>query len=191
MRTVALIGWLALLAAQFLFAPPPPEDTMGWVTTIMMGDFTGEEPLIVAEFMLMGVWPLVLAIQLRGSLRAKPAPAWPFLLGSCVLGCFVLAPWFFFNSKGSGEVGKVGAFLGSTAVRAVAAVMAFGWLSWGLVAGNAGAFAEAFGSNAFIFVMSIDFLVFWLISGALRWQQVGPNALSFVPFVGGLIGDNA
>jgi hypothetical protein len=62
------------------------------VLRLLTGQWDGEEPVVVALFNLMGVWPFVLAAQLAPWLRRRPLPLWPFALGSMVLGAFVLLP---------------------------------------------------------------------------------------------------
>ncbi|HMV69325.1 MAG TPA: hypothetical protein PKA64_20960, partial [Myxococcota bacterium] len=88
----ALWGILALLA--FGLAPPARPDWAAWCGRLVSGDWAGEDPAIVAHFQMMGVWPLAWAVLLRRDLRARPLPAWPFVLGSMALGALALLPWF-------------------------------------------------------------------------------------------------
>ena len=51
---------------------------------------------LVAEFCMMGLWPLLIALQCAAVLGHRPArfcpPLGAFLLLSAGLGCFALAP---------------------------------------------------------------------------------------------------
>lgn len=92
LRVGAVVLWVALIGEAVVWAPPARPDQGAWVLRLLTGQWDGEEPVVVALFNLMGVWPFVLAAQLAPWLRRRPLPLWPFALGSMVLGAFVLLP---------------------------------------------------------------------------------------------------
>ena len=106
LRQTALLIWGGLCGATYALAPPIREDWQAWCVRLLSGDWQGENALIVAEFNLMGLWPLLLAAQCTHGLWAPKAllpapmarfgwlqpPLWVFLAATMCLGCFVGAP---------------------------------------------------------------------------------------------------
>lgn len=169
-RWVALGAWLAMMLAHFVLAPPTAKGLMPWLTDMMMGRIGGENPLLVAEFYTMGVWPLVIATQLRRFLVTRPVPAWPFVVGSMFLGCFVLPVWFLFP-RGPARHTPVSSYLARRGWRlGLMVITALLWI-WGIAWGDTEAFLSRLRSDGFIFVMTVDFFCFWAISLALTREK--------------------
>jgi uncharacterized membrane protein len=51
--------WLGFLLYAVFFAPPDAPDTLTLIQHLSAGEWEGLNPLIIALFNLMGIWPLV------------------------------------------------------------------------------------------------------------------------------------
>lgn len=189
-RVVPLLAWLSLLIAQFFLAPEVRPDVGPWVMDLLMGRWEGHEPFSIAEFQTMGIWPALLACQLAAYFRAKPLPAWPFLIGSCFLGCFILPLWFFgpaFHSQ-TQPPGAISKFFRRAGLPAVLGLGAAALWAWAITNGSWSTFTDTFRNEGFIFVMTIDFIAFWALSAALahanRDQSALPWWTTLVPVFG-------
>ena len=85
--------WAGFALYAFLLAPPDRPETFDLIVRLSTGQVAAENPLIVALFNLMGIWPLVYCCVLFADGRGQPVRAWPFAIGSMVLGAFVLLPY--------------------------------------------------------------------------------------------------
>lgn len=175
-RAIAAVLWLALFAVPWL-GPPTRPDALAWVQDLMTGEWADTEPWVVVHFMLMGVWPALLGLQLRGFWRGRPVPAGPFCAASFVVGAYGLLPWFVVRgahprSRALPRVeGLVGVLAGG------AGVAALGLLVFGMVRGTPSAWWSAFRAEGFVWTMGFDFVVLWATSvlvaresGAGRWH---------------------
>lgn len=193
LRTAAWATWLALLAAWVLAAPPQPDDVGAWVVRILTGDWAGEEPLLVAEFQLMGIWPLAFTALLARDLRDRPLPAWPFLLASVAIGAFGLLPWLGlrrWDAPRRREAGRVEAAAASPILGLIVAALSIGWIGWGLVHGDPEAFLARRATDGFVWVMTWDFCALWAWSVVLAVREATGHgaplrgALAVLPGVG-------
>lgn len=156
MRIAYGIAWAIGMGLAFGLAPPNRPDLWDWLVRLLTGQWTGENPLVVAHFQLMGIWPMLCAALLRRE-WARPVrlPAWPFLLGAFGLGCFVLLPYLFLRrAPALGDPGVPRLVWG-----ALGAAFA-GFLGWGLVAGDLPAWLHAVRTDGFMWPMAWDFLLF-------------------------------
>ena len=85
--------WLAFIGYAFLLAPPAQPDTFELIKNLSLSNTEGINPLIIALFNLMGIWPLIYGCLLFIDGRGQKIPAWPFAIGSFALGAFVLIPY--------------------------------------------------------------------------------------------------
>ncbi|MEZ4317785.1 MAG: hypothetical protein R3F61_09785 [Myxococcota bacterium] len=185
LRAVWVALFALLLGEALLLSPPQRPDQTAWILRLLTGDWAGEEPLVVALFQLMGVWPLALAALLAPWLRREPVPLWPFALGSMALGAFSLLPGL---ALGGTPVppARWQQRLGSRVVAGGIAVPALVLFGWGVVAGSPSAFAAIWRTEQFVHVMALDFLTLWAVSIGVARHQGGPWALTFVPVLGAL-----
>ena len=106
MRPFPTAVFLALVLAAWV-APPMRPDWQSWCGDLLAGRWEGTEPLTVALFQAMGLWPWLMASLLADELRgaAQPArwtdrvPAWPFLVLSNVGGMFLLGVYAILRSE--------------------------------------------------------------------------------------------
>lgn len=183
-RLAAAVVWVLLLVEAVWIAPPARPDQTEWLLRLMRGDWAGEEPLVVALFNLMGVWPFVLGAQLAPWLRGRPVPLWPFALGSMVVGAFVLLPGLVVG--GSALPAPWQRWLDRPVWLGFLAVVASGLAIFGGVAGDPAAYQRAFWTESFVHVMSFDFLALWFVSVLVARERGGPWVWALVPILGGL-----
>lgn len=95
--------WLGLIAYALLAAPADAPQTLEQIIQLSTGQWQQLNPLVVALFNLMGIWPLVYAMLLLPDGQAqrdqgKSLRAWPFVVGSFGLGAFALLPYLALRS---------------------------------------------------------------------------------------------
>lgn len=183
-RLSAAIAWVVLVGLAFGLAPPARTDQTAWVLRLLTGDWVGEEPWVVAQFQWMGLWPLWTALLLRGEARARPVPAWPFLLGSFALGCFALLPWFALR-RGPRTAPPAGT-LDHPLLPLLPAIPAVGLLGWAVLAGDPSRFLAILGSDGFVWPMTFDFAAFWIVTTleARARARTGSWAWTLLPGLG-------
>ncbi len=160
-RAAPLVAWILLVAVAFGGAPDGARpDQTAWLLRLLTGDWAGENPMVVAHFQLMGLWPLAFALLLRRHWRDRPVPAWPFLLGSLALGCFVLLPWFATRAE---PISLPDRSPWLVATGGALGLVAAGFLAWGLLAGDVAAWWQGVRTDSFLWAMSWDFLAFTLL----------------------------
>lgn len=91
-----LVIWLLMIAYAVFFAP----SGSGGIEfgPLLMGDWEGVDPLILAVFNSLGIFPLVFLTLLVPNDRFR-WPGWPFALVSFGVGAFSLLPYFAFGDK--------------------------------------------------------------------------------------------
>jgi hypothetical protein len=86
--------WIAFTTYAFVFAPPDsPEKTITLITNLSTGKIADINPLIVALFYIMGVWPLIYSCVLFADGRGRKylhgyLPLYP--LASAPLPCCLI-----------------------------------------------------------------------------------------------------
>jgi len=188
MRGVAIGVWIVLMVFTLGFAPEVRPDAMAWVQSLMSFHWEFQEPLVVALFFSMGLWPVVIAGQLWGALAQRPVPLWPFVVGSSFLGCFVLAPGVAALPPAKGAPwrpqGRLGRYLGTLVFSLVLGAFIGLWV-WAYRRGNPAQAWALMKVEGFLAIMTVDFLAFYALSLALAFGRRLPLApLSALPLVG-------
>lgn len=182
-RWIAAALWVGLLIAM-VAAPPQREDMTAWLIDLATGNWAGTEPWVVAHFNLMGVFPMLLLLQLRGRLGSRPLPLWPFALGSFALGGYALLPWFVLAPATTTE--RSWAWLDR--VRVPGAVLGIlctlGLVGWAAFTGSWSNWAAIAASDGFVFPMSWDFLALWITTALLARDRGGRWWLTAIPVLG-------
>jgi hypothetical protein len=161
--------WLGFLTYGFLFAPPDQPDTWELIKQLSLGQWQDINPLVIALFNLMGIWPVIYSAVLFIDGRGQKIPAWPFATASFGVGAFALLPYLALrqpNPEFSGEKNLVIKLLDSRVTGVlitIAAVILFGY---GLQ-GDWGNFVQQWQTSRFIHVMSLDFCLLSLLFPAL------------------------
>ena len=174
-RLSAALLWLGLVGIT-LVAPPVRDDVGPWLTALISGDWGSLEPWIVTHFQLMGVWPGLFALLLRGD----GPRSWAFRGSAFFVGCFGLLPWLVWRSEPTAAPpsrlwAAIAALLGAVAVAL---------LGWAGVYGSWSAWLAEARADGFVNIMAFDFLAFWLASIIETRQRGARWWWTFLPVVG-------
>lgn len=197
--------WAGFAAYAFLLAPPDRPDTFDLIARLSSGDWDGLNPILVALFNLMGVWPLVYGCLLFADGRDQPdIAAWPFAAGTFGIGAFSLLPYLALREPNPRFSGPRGGFLrlwDSRWTGAVLAIAAIALVAYGLqgdLPSHWADFAQQWRTSRFIHVMSLDFCLLCLLFPALAGDDAARRgwppetrprwvpAIAWVPLFGAL-----
>ena len=191
--------WGGFIAYAFLFAPPNQPDTPELIKNLSTGQWEGINPLVVALFNVMGIWPMIYSCLLFIDGREQKIPAWPFATVSFAVGAFALLPYLALREPNTEFVGKKNAFLKLLDSRLTGVALTIGTIilvSYGLLNGDWGDFVQQWQTSRFIHVMSLDFCLLCLLFPALlgddmaRRHMKSPQLFwltALVPLFGALI----
>ncbi|MBA2175176.1 hypothetical protein H0266_09750 [Halobacillus locisalis] len=169
-RLSFFIVWLAFILYAFVLAPNGNQGYLNQLIT--MND---PDPLLLTVFSLLGVFPTAFAILLLNEDDSR-VPAWPFVLGSFMLGAFALMPYFFISRAESTRTLRtpiwIGKSLDSILFKALLFTGTVALIVSGLTQGSASLYGQAFRQSQFVHVMTIDFLVLTGISMfVIYWRE--------------------
>ncbi|MEG4215388.1 DUF2834 domain-containing protein [Microcoleus sp. Pol14C6] len=163
--------WIAFLTYAFVFAPPDsPEKTIILITNLSTGKIADINPLIVALFYIMGVWPLIYSCVLFADGRGQKIPAWLFATLSFGVGAFALLPYLALrepNPEFSAPKNIFLKILDSRFTGIFLTLAAVGLVAFGLTKGDWSDFIGQWQTSRFIHVMSLDFCLLCLLFPAL------------------------
>ena len=191
--------WLGVITYAFLLAPPNQPDTPELIKNLSTGKWEGINPLIIALFNIMGIWPMIYGALMFIDGRQQKIPAWLFATVSFGVGAFALLPYLALRQPNQEFTGSKGTFLKVLDSRWLGVALTLGTLgllSFGLLKGNWGDFAQQWQTNRFIHVMSLDFCLLCLLFPALLGDDMARRgwknsqvfwAVALVPLVGPLL----
>jgi hypothetical protein len=191
--------WVSLVPYASLLAPPNQPDTVELITNLSTGKWEGINPLIVALFNIMGIWPLIYSCLVFIDGTEQKIPAWPFAAGSFGVGAFALLPYLALREPNQEFTGSKSIFLKVLDSRWLAIALSLGTLSllsFGLLKGDWGDFIQQWQTSRFIHVMSLDFCLLCLLFPALLGDDMARRGLktsplfwvvTLVPLVGPLL----
>ncbi|MEG3897217.1 MULTISPECIES: DUF2834 domain-containing protein [unclassified Microcoleus] len=162
--------WIAFTTYAFVFAPPDSPETIALITNLSTGKIADINPLIVALFNIMGVWPLIYSCVLFADGRGQKIPAWLFATLSFGVGAFALLPYLALREPTPEFSGTKNVFLKVLDSRFTAIVLTLGaaaLVSFGLTKGDWYDFIGQWQSSRFIHVMSLDFCMLSVLFPAL------------------------
>jgi len=181
-RTIGfLLLWVGFASYAFVLAPPDQPDTLELITKLSTGQVEGINPLIVALFNIMGLWPLIYCCVLFLDGRGQKLPAWLFATASFGVGAFALLPYLALRQPNPTFEGKKNWFLkifDSRYLGAILATGAIGLVSYGLTEGNWNDFVQQWQTSRFIHVMSLDFCLLCLVFPALLKDDLARRGLT-------------
>jgi len=196
-RKIALwLLWLGFAVYAFGFAPPDQPDTVDLIKRLATGQIDGINPLIVALFNIMGVFPVIYAALLLIDGKMQKVRAYPFVLGSFGVGAFAVLPYLALrepNGEFTGQKNWLLKVLDSRWLGVVVAIAALGLVGYGLTQGDWADFAQQWQTSRFIHVMSLDFCMLCLLFPILLRDDMARRgwhnpaifwAVSLVPFLG-------
>lgn len=189
--------WVGLAVYAFLLAPPNQPDTFELIKNLSIGQLDGINPLIVALFYIMGVWPMIYSCVLffdgRGQISAAPFAALSFGVGA-----FALLPYLALREPNPKFEGRKNVFLKILDSRwtgialTIAAVLI---VTYGLSNGDWNDYVQQWRTSRFIHVMSIDFCLLCLLFPALLGDDMARRGrqnsslywIALIPLFGPLI----
>ncbi|CAD5930701.1 hypothetical protein PCC9214_01264 [Planktothrix tepida] len=190
--------WLGFILYAFIFAPPDQPDTFTLIQNLSTGNWTGINPLIIALFNIMGIWPLIYSCVLFIDGRGQKLPAWPFATLSFGVGAFAILPYLAFRQPNSQFVGKKSGLIKVLDSRITGVLLTLGasiLVGYGLTQGNWGDFIQQWQTSRFIHVMSLDFCLLSFLFPALLGDDMARRGMknpaifwgvSLVPLLGPL-----
>lgn len=162
--------WIAFSTYAFVFAPPDSPETIALITNLSTGKIAGINPLIVALFNIMGIWPLIYSCVLFADGRGQKIPAWLFATLSFGVGAFALVPYLALREPNPEFPGKKNIFLKVLDSRFTGIVLTLGTaalVAFGLTKGDWSDFIGQWQTSRFIHVMSLDFCMLSVLFPAL------------------------
>lgn len=199
-KRVALgLLWLGFTLYAFLLAPPDQPNTFELIKNLSTGQIAGINPLIVALFNIMGVFPMLYACVLLSDGRRQRLPAWVFVLGSFAVGAFALLPYLALrqpNPSFSGKKTLILKLVDSRWLGIGLALGAIGLVTYGVTQGNWSAFVQQWQTSRFIHVMSLDFCLLCLLFSTVLGDDMARRGLrdqrlfwvvSLVPLLGAAV----
>jgi hypothetical protein len=158
--------WLSFTLYAFFLAPPAQPDTFPLIQNLSIGQWQDINPLVIALFNLMGIWPIVYTALCCFDGRGQKIPAWPFAAGSFALGAFIMLPYLILrepNPKFTGEKTKLLQTLESQWFGLSVLLGTIVLFGYGLSQGNWADFLHQWQTDRFIHVMSLDFCLLTIL----------------------------
>ncbi|WP_427162174.1 DUF2834 domain-containing protein [Aliinostoc sp. HNIBRCY26] len=158
--------WLGFIVYAFVFAPPDSPDTFELIKNLSTGQWQGINPLVIALFNLMGIWPMIYSAVLFVDGRGQKIAAWPFAAASFAVGAFALLPYLTLRQPNPQFTGQKDALikrLDSRVTGIFLTVVAAILVAYGLIAGDWSNFLQQWQTSRFIHVMSLDFCLLSLL----------------------------
>ena len=176
--------WIAFITYAFVFAPPDsPEKTITLITNLSTGKIADINPLIVALFYIMGVWPLIYSCVLFADGRGQKIPAWLFVVLSFGVGAVALLPYLALREPNREFPGHKNIFLqilDSRFTGIFLTLAAVGLVAFGLTKGDWYDFIRQWQTSRFIHVMSLDFCMLCLLFPALLGDDMARRGMQNV-----------
>ncbi|MFB2935914.1 DUF2834 domain-containing protein [Aerosakkonemataceae cyanobacterium BLCC-F154] len=176
--------WVTVIGYAFLLAPPQQPDTFELIKNLSTGQVAGINPLIVALFNIMGVWPMIYSCVLFFDGRGQNVKAWPFAAASFGVGAFSLLPYLALreaNPEFVGSKNRLLKVLDSRWTAIVLTLITVGLVAFGLIAGDWQNFIQQWQTSRFIHVMSLDFCLLCLLFPALLGDDMARRGMKNSP----------
>ncbi len=166
------------------------------ILKLSTGEFAGINPIIIAIFYIMGIFPVVYAAFILFDSNQKISP-YPFSAVSFGLGAFALLPYLALRQTditGNKSKNWLLKILDSRLTAIAASVAFIALMIWGLTQGDWSDYVAQWQTSQFIHVMSIDFCLLSLLFPAIlgddmqrRGVKGWLKAIAFIPLFGALI----
>lgn len=192
--------WIGFSTYAFLGSPHSnPDSTLALLSNLIGGNVSTLNPLLVAEFNLMGVLPLIYCCFLFADGRERKLSACFFASSMMVIGGFALLPYLVFRGQRTPSETVPNTFLQFWDSRWVARallVASIGLVSYGCWQGDWKDFVNLWISQQFVHVMTLDYVLLCALLPVMvyddlprRGQSVGTWfwAIAIVPLFGPLL----
>lgn len=190
--------WLGFLSYAFIFAPPDQPDTWELIQRLSLGKWQDINPLVIALFNLMGIWPVIYSAVLLSDGTGQKIRAWPFAVASFAVGAFAVLPYLALRSPNpefSGRKTLLLKLLDSPVTGVILTIVVVILLAYGYT-GDVANFIQHFQSSRFIHVMSLDFCLLCLLFPTLLGDDMARRGvknqgffwlIALIPLLGPLI----
>ncbi|MBW4565545.1 MAG: DUF2834 domain-containing protein [Mojavia pulchra JT2-VF2] len=190
--------WLGVIAYAFVLAPPNRPDTFELIKNLSTGEWQGINPLVIALFNIMGIWPVIYSAVVLIDGRGQKIPAWLFATASFAVGAFALLPYLALRKPNPGFSGKKNILLKLFDSRVTGVLLSIATailVVYGLQ-GDGGDFFHQWQTSRFIHVMSLDFCLLCLLFPALLGDDMARRGwnnpqlfwlIALIPLFGPLI----
>ncbi|OKH24764.1 DUF2834 domain-containing protein [Hydrococcus rivularis NIES-593] len=191
--------WVGLIGYAFFLAPPNQPNTFELIIKLSTGAWEGINPLIIALFNLMGIFPLIYACLLFIDGRGQKIKAFPFVLGSFGVGAFAILPYLALRNSNPEFSGKKDWLIKILDSRLTGIILTIGTvilLVFGFSQGDWGDFVRQWQTSRFIHVMSLDFCFLCLLFPSLLNDDLARREIknplifwvvSLIPLLGALV----
>ena len=199
-RLLFLSIWLILVIYTVIFSSMKGVNSTEVIFKLLTFDFSSINPITVAIYNLMGIWPIIYLTMLYPDGKNKKVPSWPFLLASFLFGIFIILPYFVlrdYKNLNPPKSDRVIRILNHKVWLIILLVISLGIVNYGLLLGNFQDFLIHFQSNTFVHIMTIDFIALTFLSPFIIWidsqrylvDQHKNNIwiLSFIPLIGTIL----
>ena len=165
-KLLVLFFLLVILLFIILTFQVPSGEELTLIMNLIFFQYLALEPLLIIVFYLMGIWPAVQASLLYGDGKEKRIPEWPFILASFFMGAYALSVYILVreNKKAQKQNNKLQELLESNLWGLFLIVSTVGLFTLGFLLGNPLRYIDEFQNYLFVRVMTIDFLLFSMIS---------------------------
>ncbi|MEH2285176.1 MAG: DUF2834 domain-containing protein [Nostoc sp.] len=191
--------WLGFIVYAFFLAPPEQPGTFELIKNLSIGQWQGVNPLVIALFNLMGIWPLIYSAVVFIDGRGQKIPAWPFATASFAVGALALLPYLALREPNNQFLGKKNTLLKLLDSRVTGFVLTVATVilvAYGLRGGDWSSFVQEWQTNRFINVMSFDFCLLCLLFPTLLGDDMARRGwknsqffwlIALIPLFGPLI----
>lgn len=179
-RISFMLLWLGFTSYAFFLAPPDDPNTAVLIGNLINMQLDRVNPLVVALFNLMGIFPMLYGCLMFTDGRGQKLPAWLFSIASFAVGAFAILPYLAWRSPNPHFSGKKGWGLVIWESKLAGIVLltgAIGLLYCGITQGNWADFVQQWHTSRFIHVMSLDFLMLCLVFPALLGDDMARRKL--------------
>lgn len=190
--------WIGFIAYATFLAPPDRPETLTLIQNLSTGNWDGINPLVIALFNLMGIWPMIYSAVLYADGRGQKVRAFPFAAGSFAVGAFALLPYLALRKPNPGFIGEKSwliHILDSVWTGRVLLGGAIALLVYALTQGDWADFVQQWQTSKFIHVMSLDFVALSVLFPVLLRDDLARRgmgdrwfwAIALVPLLGPLV----
>lgn len=176
--------WLGFSLYAFIFAPPNQSDTADLIIRLSSGQWADINPIVVALFNLMGIWPMIYACLALIDGTGQKVSAWPFVTVSFAVGAFALLPYLALREANPSFTGPKTTLLSLVDSPWTGRLLALGsvvLLSYGILSGdfitNWSDFVIQWRTSRFIHVMSLDFCILCAVVAPLLTDDMAKRDL--------------